>query len=365
MPYQRSSYKLGQRIELVGSSAKLFLGDGRPGQRTVLELSGNRFSNADPIVFAPADLDDTTLGGSNVDWGCHLNWELNGKIATSTPTGSDKAILPWDATDTPYTINIPKNSQCSGIFEYSRRSVQRSCRESASDTLPLLNLNYNGRGERGCSSAMDFNSRDSSRYTQSTCNDFQNVTLNGDLYQVYTSGARKGQAYKVLGDGLLENQTDSVDSEIDPATGDVTFPDMASVDASSGSSDDGSGNMIIIVVVVAVVIILIIVVVVMIQVKKTSQGNVRDTGTVSFENPMYDDAGQNGDANNNGLYDQPDIGGSSGYMDVPAGDAGGAGSGYMDVAPGDGGASGYMDVSPEADDGTFGAADEDDDDGDI
>lgn len=360
----RQAYQLGQKIELRGANAKIFLGSGLPNQRTVLQLSGYASSvGRNVATFAPTELDSgSNLGGSNVDWGCHLNWEVQGDIASSTPSGSDKAILPRESMDTAYIINIPQNSQIDGIYASNgftpvQASITGGCstpRDEVTRNAPMVTLNY----QPNCINAMTFGG---SSPSSSTCSDFVNRTSGGDNYQAYVSGPRACQVYKVLPNGRLENATADFPDCVEDSNGEVSFPDLASTDASASSEDKSSGSTIIIIVVVAALIIIgIIIAVVVIKVKKDTEQGMRDAGTVSFENPMYDDNGMPDEGDTSGMYDQPDMG-SSGYMDVPA--SGGTSSGYMDVAPeAEGGASGYMDVSPNAEDDAFGQADEDDED---
>merc|ERR1711908_26254 len=88
-----------------------------------------------------------------------------------------------------------------------------------------------------------------------------------------------------------------------------------------------------------------------------------DRSVVSFENPMYDDAGklQKVAGKANPSYAEPSAQATGGYQDVGPASAGG---GYMDVnpnyqpgAPSSGGNPGYMDVAPNAPAGTGGYMD--------
>lgn len=149
-------------------------------------------------------------------------------------------------------------------------------------------------------------------------------------------------------------------------TADDDYGDDGVTDSSTSDKkkDDGSSTIIIAVVIIFVIIIIIIVAAVVVI--KKNGGAPGDRSVVSFENPMYDNAGrpkQNPAAGQEGAYAQPQVQ-SGGYQDVqpnagytqdgtysePFDNGQAASSGYMDVggatAGGGGGNTGYMDVAP-------------------
>lgn len=347
-----ATYAVGNKIQFFGN-AKLILGDGRAGSITKLQLE-NTASNAPVATFAPSELDaDATAGGSALDYNCHLNWLVNNAIPDTPPQSDDRVSVKDSATE-PYLMVSSRVSTAARIVG-SNNAVMTSC--TSPPDLGLLYIKFSPN----CQGSNFFDDVDA---VETSCAGALSLVLpNGDVVQYFNDGPRAGQAFRE-GDNGLEDISDQVTTETSP-TGDPIYKIGGTIldpsSAASTSAESSSSSTIIIIIVAAVVVIGIIVAVVVVVVKKQGTKDAStDRGIVSFENPMYDDVqGGEQDTSGGGMYDEPTMTGTSGYMDVPAGGEGGAGgSGYMDVAPGEEGfGTGYMDVSPEADD--------DDDDGDI
>ena len=163
-----------------------------------------------------------------------------------------------------------------------------------------------------------------------------NVTLSadedGNTVQVVTAGPNAWTAYVVDADsGTVSANTMTASTSADGValytfsnitvseTGEV-IPAVDSSSSGSNAGDDGdSGTLIIVVAIVALVLIIGIVVVVVVVVKKQNE-SVEELrgGTVSFENPMYDQAEEGAVPQEQGMYDDPVMADNNGYMDVPA-----------------------------------------------
>ena len=296
-----------------------------------------------------------------IDFGCHLNFKVNNQVASVAPTSSDR--VKFDVADngaTPFAVNVPRWSTALRLTYSDGRLFQNDCTSIVADGP--ITLSY---GSGSCASSIWLGGgRQPPDYTynETTCPADSSITLaDGTVVDIYTTGGRAGTAY-ADGANVTNNLSTDPDGAILYSSNGQTYrADGAS--ASTSKEEDDSSMMIVVVVAVAALIIVVIIVVVIVKVKNDASNAAPEHGTVSFENPMYDDdGGQKAGGNDNsadGMYDEPNVVGGSdtgGYMDVPAGGVGGGGSGYMDVAPnsGAGESSGYMDVSPENDDGAFG-----------
>jgi hypothetical protein len=347
-PASSTPYKLGQRIELRGN-ARLFLGDGRPGSRTTLQLTPGQRSNValeNVATFAPTELAAATAGGSMIDFGCHLNYQTtDGGISRYAPNSTDRVKFAVAGGASAFTVNVPVWSAARSLIGSNNAAIQDTCVAPAGGPV---SLNY---ASGACGTSMWFGGAaqpTSYAYTATTCPPDSIITAaDGTQVEVYTSGGRAGTAFS---NGANVSNSLDISSDGSFSYGGNSY----NADGSAASEETDSSMMIVIVIAAAAIIIIIIVAVVVIKVKNDKANGAPQHGTVSFENPMYDETGDNAENAADGMYDEPNmVQDTGGYMDVPAGNGGegGGGSGYMDVAPNSGGAesSGYMDVSPETD----------------
>lgn len=347
-----------------------FQGDGKIFLESGATLRFDSSATGTAAVFAPSMMDTTDSKAMGFAYNCNLNWRVNSnKIPATPPCNSDQVQIN-PASGNVYFLSTFSQSAGAQLIQ-SGSARKTSCDANTPDAL-IFNDSPVIVDVAACSFYFKFGQQ--SNPTQFiSCPAPQcpgtilNTDASGNQVQMIIDGPNAGTVYVEGADGYMGNDTMVGVTQPDGTTtytySNITVgaDGVARPKASTEEESSSGTTIIIIIIVVAIIAIVAIigVVVVITNKQSSSAGASRDSGIVSFENPMYDDVDGNA-AGASENYDEPEM--TSGYMDLPAGgedeEAGGfGGGGYMDVAPE--GGSGYMDVAPEAD------YDDDDDDGDI
>eukprot|EP00036_Acanthoecidae_sp_10tr_P007961 CAMPEP_0182916536 /NCGR_PEP_ID=MMETSP0105_2-20130417/996_1 /TAXON_ID=81532 ORGANISM="Acanthoeca-like sp., Strain 10tr" /NCGR_SAMPLE_ID=MMETSP0105_2 /ASSEMBLY_ACC=CAM_ASM_000205 /LENGTH=448 /DNA_ID=CAMNT_0025053495 /DNA_START=36 /DNA_END=1382 /DNA_ORIENTATION=- len=375
---------IGMRIELQGQAA-IILGNGGGGQNTgiVFRATGNRQQAA---TFGPPGSNNAVMSPA-FNWNCNLNWLRNGQIPGRSPCSNDLVQFPNDG-NTYYLSTYGQRAAARRIEVNGVSPALTQCDSSTAGqgySMPVGNTAVVQLSN--CARDFKFNQVGYTCPPPAVSMQCGPTVATGasviasDQYTVITLGPFAGQVFTVdtATNRLINVTGTSGVTQVSPPTstspgsyrvGNTTFngatgaavadtpsPTPPSSASSGGDGGAGGGTVIIIIIILAVVIIAIAVFVVLKKKKGEVNGDGRNTGAVSFENPMYDDATANtnplevGATDGDGLYTEPayaDTGDTGGYMDVPAGhDDGG---GYMEDDDGGGDMSGYMDVGPEDND---------------
>ena len=288
--------------------------------------------------------DNMDIVASGFDYNCNLNWRINGQqIPATPPCVSSDVTIPAGA----FFLSTFGNPGAASSISTDQSAVRTTECDPATPNELLFDPDPVVIEVRDCRYEFQFTAALSGGQAASQFRECAQpvcaavtwaVDEDGNTVQVVTAGPNAGTAYVLDTDsGTVRANTMAVSNSTDGVrlytwtnitvseTGEV-IPAVAIDSSSSGSdaSDDGGSSIIIIIVVVALILIIGIVVFVFVVVKKQNEAGPEQRGAaggVSFENPMYDEADTGGAAPlDQGMYDEPEMAGNSGYMDVPAGE---------------------------------------------